>query len=50
MHDPERVAGLDDPNDDPRELGGLPLAVVAALYDAIEELAAGAELHDDVHV
>jgi len=50
VHDPERVAGLDDPDDDPGELGGLALAVVPALYDPVEELASGAELHDDVDV
>jgi hypothetical protein len=50
VHDPERVAGLDDADDDPGELGGLALAVVAALYDPVEELAPGAELHDDVDV
>ena len=42
VHDPERVAGLDDPDDDPGELGGLALAVVAALYDPVEKLAPGA--------
>jgi hypothetical protein len=44
------VARLDDPNDDARELRRLALAVVAALYDAVEQLPAGAELHDDVDV
>jgi hypothetical protein len=50
VHDTEGVAGLDDADDDPGELGGLALAVVAALYDPVEELAPGAELHDDVDV
>uniref|UniRef100_A0A804MBD8 Uncharacterized protein n=1 Tax=Zea mays TaxID=4577 RepID=A0A804MBD8_MAIZE len=50
VHDPERVAGLDDPDDDPCERGGLALAVVSALYDPVEELAPGTELHDDVDV
>ena len=49
MHDAHGVAHLDDSNDDPGELGGLPLGVVALLHDPVEELAAGAELHDEMH-
>jgi hypothetical protein len=44
------VARLDDPNNDARELRRLALAVVPALYDAVEQFSAGAELHDDVNV
>jgi hypothetical protein len=44
------VAGLDNPNNDAREVRRLSLAVMAALYDAVEQLAARAELHDDVDV
>jgi hypothetical protein len=49
MHDAHGVADLDDADDDPGELGGLPLGVVAPLHDPVEELPAGAELHDEVH-
>ena len=49
MHDAHGVAHLDDADDDPGELGGLPLGVVAPLHDPVEELAAGAKLHDEVH-
>lgn len=43
------MASLDNPNDDPDQLGGLALAVVPALDDPVEELAAAAQFHDDVH-
>lgn len=50
VHDPEGVARLDDPDDDPREIRGLALGEVAPLDDPVEELASLAELHDDVDV
>ncbi|BAT16064.1 Os12g0169950 [Oryza sativa Japonica Group] len=48
VHDAERVAPFDDPDDGPDEQRGGALGVVALGDDAVEELAAGAELHDDV--
>ncbi|BAT12872.1 Os11g0171601, partial [Oryza sativa Japonica Group] len=48
VHDAERVASLDDGDDGADELRGGALGVVALGDDAVEELAAGAELHDDV--
>jgi hypothetical protein len=48
MHDAERVAPLHHPNNRPGELRGGALCVVALGDDAVEELAAGAELHDEV--
>ena len=50
MDNPERVARLDDTNDDSRELGRFALAELPALDDAVEQLAAGAELHHNVNV
>jgi len=50
MDNAERVAAVDDPDDLPNELRGAALAVVALLgYNAVQEVTAGAELHDDVH-
>ena len=43
------MAHLDDTNDDPGELGGLPLGVVVLLHNPVEQLTAGAELHDEMH-
>lgn len=48
VEDAEGVTGLDDGDDGLGELGGLTLAVVALEDDAVEELAAVAELHDEV--
>jgi hypothetical protein len=48
VHDAQRVAPLHNPDDGLYELRGLALAVVALGNDAVEELAAGTELHDDV--
>nr|CAB3451612.1 unnamed protein product [Digitaria exilis] len=50
VHHPQRVARLDDADDDPRDLRRLALREVAPLHDAVEELAALAQLHDDVDV
>ena len=49
MHDAERVASLHDPDNGLDELRRRALAVVSLGDDAVEELAASAELHDDVH-
>jgi hypothetical protein len=49
VHDAERVAAFDHANDRSDELRGGTLGVVALGDDAVEELAAGAELHDEVH-
>jgi len=49
VHDAERVASLHDPDNGLDELRRRALAVVSLGDDAVEELAAGAELHDDVH-
>jgi len=49
VHDAERVASLHDPDNGLDELRCRALAVVSLGDDAVEELAAGAELHDDVH-
>ncbi|WVZ61966.1 hypothetical protein U9M48_011771 [Paspalum notatum var. saurae] len=43
------MARFDDPNDDPGELRGGLLGVMAPLYDPVEELPSGAQLHDEVH-
>ncbi|BAS86755.1 Os03g0788550, partial [Oryza sativa Japonica Group] len=49
VHHAHGVAHLDDADDDPGELRRLPLGVVPLLDDPVEQLAAGAELHDEVH-
>jgi hypothetical protein len=49
VHDAERVTSLHDPDNGLDELRSRALTVVALGDDAVEELAAGAELHDDVH-
>ncbi|BAS95569.1 Os05g0585601, partial [Oryza sativa Japonica Group] len=48
VHDPHGVAAVDDGDDLPAEGGGGALGVVAPGDDAVEELAALAELHDEV--
>jgi len=48
VHDSKRVTSLDNLNNGLDELGGLTLTVVALLNDPVEELAALAELHDEV--
>jgi hypothetical protein len=50
VHDAHGVACLNDADDDPGELGGLPLGVVAFLHNPVEQFAAAAELHDEVHI
>jgi hypothetical protein len=50
VHDAHGVACLNDAYDDPGELGDLPLDVVAFLHNPVEQLAAAAELHDEVHI
>jgi hypothetical protein len=50
VHDAQRVARLHDADDDARDLGGLALGEVPPVDDAVEELAALAELHHDVDV
>jgi hypothetical protein len=50
VHDPHEVADVDDGEDVAAHGGGLALGVAPLGGDAVEELAAGAELHDDVHV
>uniref|UniRef100_J3LFY1 Uncharacterized protein n=1 Tax=Oryza brachyantha TaxID=4533 RepID=J3LFY1_ORYBR len=50
MNNPERVARLDNTNNDSRKLGCFALAELPALYDAVEQLAPGAELHHNVDV
>lgn len=50
MHDTERVAGLNNPNNDPRELGRLPFAIMPPLNNPIKQLPTGAELHHDMHI
>jgi hypothetical protein len=49
VHDPLGVAVRDDLHEVAEERGGLALGEAAALVEAVEELAAGAELHDEVH-
>jgi hypothetical protein len=49
VHDAERVAAFDHANDRPDELRSGALGVVALGDDAVEELTAGTELHDEVH-
>lgn len=48
VHDTHRVAVVHHGHDLPAEVGGGSLGVVALGYDAVEELAAGAELHDEI--
>ena len=48
VDDAEGVAGLDDGDDGAEEAGGLALGEVAFGDDAVEELAALAEVHDEV--
>jgi len=50
VHDPHEVADVHDGEDVAADGGGLALGVAALGRDAVEELPAGAELHDDVHV
>jgi hypothetical protein len=49
VHDPHEVADVDDGDDVAAHGGGLALGVGPLLRDAVEELPAGAELHDEVH-
>jgi len=49
VHDTKRVAPLHHPNNRLYELCCLALAVVALGDNAVEEVATGTELHDDVH-
>ena len=48
MHDPHGVAAVHDGDDLPAERGGGALGVVPPGDDAVEELPALAELHDEV--
>lgn len=48
VHDTHGVAVVHHGHDLPAEVGGGSLGVVALGYDAVEELAAGAELHDEI--
>ncbi|URD97725.1 hypothetical protein MUK42_07025 [Musa troglodytarum] len=50
VHDPQRMAGLHNPNNYPDELCRLALTEMPPLDDPVEELPAGAQLHHDVHV
>ena len=49
VDDAHGVAGVDDLDDGAEERGGGALGVVALGDDPVEELPAGAELHDEVH-
>ena len=49
VHDPQEVADVDDSDDVAADGGVLALWVAALARDAVEELAAGVELHDEVH-
>lgn len=48
MHDPHGVAVMHHRNDLPARVSGGTLGVVPLGDDPVEELAAGAELHDEV--
>lgn len=50
VYDPHEVADVNDGEDVPAHGSGLPLGVAPLGRDAVEQLAAGAELHDEVHV
>ena len=50
MHDTRRVDVLDGLHDGPDKAGGVGLVVVSLCTDAVEELAASAEVKDEVEV
>lgn len=50
MHNPKRMASLNNPNNNPGQLSGPPLTVVSPLDNAVEELAAGAKLHNNMDI
>lgn len=49
VHDSKRMASLDHTNNRLHQLSSLLLTVMALLHDAVEELAAAAQLHDQMH-